>query len=723
MAATAAPSRRLGHGLLWLLVALSGCLGPLLAQDDKEPVYYAWEDPNKIKGADRCRQCHASEYDVWKKTPHAKGFKTLHRKQAAEDIAKKMGFGLIKRESLCLTCHYTTVIKNEQQRAGSGVSCESCHGAGADWINIHNQYGGKGFTHENETAEHKAQRIAQSRELGMRRPSDLYPVASRCFQCHTVPHEKLVNVGGHGTGSADFELVAWSQGQIRHNFYESFLHGDGTLNAERSPERKRLMYVLGRALDVEYCVRGLAVATQKQRFFKAMSRRLRTATGELRVIAAVAPAPQMKDILTMVREASIKPGNRAELMQLAEKIGTATRAFLDEHDGSRLAAVDPLIRGESIELPEEQPVAGRDLDGEANEETLIEAGRDSGVPAQSNNRTATPTAGNRPATTPRTTRTVVSQAVPVSGAFKRAVHAPSNHKTIGPGQCSGCHRHETQSTWWFDDAHYNSANPFFEEDPKYMKIAKLYGLQTGQTLKGNQICMDCHGTVVSGKESRDVNDGVSCESCHGPAGDYLDPHQEGEKADGRQRSGLVAALGLGMLDVNQGAVRAKVCADCHYITDERLLSAGHHPGEDFDYAKGMAAIKHWERQTPAAASLKSEYAALLASRGPVPKVRLAREAVVETRTVAAPATAGGATATQAAPRGTVPAHQVARAPRPTPPKPRPVDPVAIPDPKQVKPIQLPPFPEIDENMSVEEVLLLMKQRLDLLHELVKGDDE
>ncbi len=55
-----------------------------------------------------------------------------------------------------LRCHYTPQVSNDQLRAFSGVSCESCHGAGRDWINVHNDYGGKGFDHASETPEHRA---------------------------------------------------------------------------------------------------------------------------------------------------------------------------------------------------------------------------------------------------------------------------------------------------------------------------------------------------------------------------------------------------------------------------------------------------------------------------------------------------------------------------------------------------------------------------------------
>ena len=228
---------------------------------------------------ERCGECHAAEFEVWETTAHAAGFDTLHRRDRAKEIYRLLGLRLIKRGTdeatpACLSCHYTPVLRRGELRAGAGVTCESCHGAARDWVSTHNDYGVAEADFQRaarlETPEHRTQRIADSRAAGMRRPSDLYDVAANCFGCHTVPNEDLVNRGGHSTGS-DFEIVAWSD-RIRHNFLESYKTADGRTNAERPREWKRKMYVVGRALDLEYAVRGLAAATRRDElYFLAMS--------------------------------------------------------------------------------------------------------------------------------------------------------------------------------------------------------------------------------------------------------------------------------------------------------------------------------------------------------------------------------------------------------------------------------------------------------------------
>ena len=166
-------------------------------------------------------------------------------------------------------------------------------------------------------------------------------------------------------------------------------------------------------------------------------------------------------------------------------------------------------------------------------------------------------------------------------------------------------------------------DPFYDSERKNLQIARLYGVKPSDMTTGRAVCMDCHGTIVSGKESREVLDGVSCESCHGAAGDWLEPHKnEAGKELGRQRPGHLAALAAGKLDLAAAAKRAEVCAGCHYVTEPRLLSAGHPSGADFDYVRGMNDVRHWKERMPDS-EIASATRAVVASRGPVPRVEVA----------------------------------------------------------------------------------------------------
>jgi hypothetical protein len=226
---------------------------------------------------ERCAECHRSEFEVWQSTKHATQFGTLHTLDRAKEIYKKLDLRLIRRATdeqtpACLQCHYTPRADGGTVRASIGVSCESCHGPAREWIGVHNDYGAREASLETE--QHREQRIANSRARGQLRPSDVYGLAANCFQCHTVPNERLVNEG-HSGGST-FELVGEIE-KIRHNFLQSFLTGDGKTNAESSRARKRVLHVVGRALDVEYSLRGIAVATTEDAYLDVMIGRYDTA--------------------------------------------------------------------------------------------------------------------------------------------------------------------------------------------------------------------------------------------------------------------------------------------------------------------------------------------------------------------------------------------------------------------------------------------------------------
>jgi hypothetical protein len=695
---------------LCLSVPLIVCTAaPAPAQEDPLLAFIqdAREDPAKILGADACGECHVAAHALWEGTPHATGFKTLHRKESAAAIAEKMGFRLIKRRSICFTCHYTPIIDDGELRVISGVSCESCHGAAADWIDVHNKYG-QGFDHGSEPAEHRVRRIEESTRAGMRRPSDLYPVASRCFACHTVPIEELVNVGGHSTGSATFELVEWSQGEIRHNFLESFLAGGGQRNAERPMSDKRVMYVAGRALDLEYSLRGAAQATANGVYAKAMSRRVRAALGEVTAIVDTAPIEELGEILTVVRGVKVAPGNRRALESAADRIGELTRAFLARHDGERLASLDDLVLGRApaVQVAQTDPAqVSSPGPGDAGDPAPDAPGGDPGASPSS-------PSGSAPGSSP-VTRT---GAVPAEGELTRRVRPASSHATLGPGACSGCHG--DQNNWWFEDAHFAAADPFFARDAKNVKIARLFGVDPGRMTRGTEVCMDCHGSVVTGRETRQVSDGVGCEGCHGAAADWIEPHKdETRKELGRDRPGYRAALANGKTPLHEVDVRVEACVACHYVTTPRLISAGHPSGADFDYVEGMQKTRHWQSAPVGAAALRSAAGRALAARGEVPKVRLASLGQATPAGPGGSAAAGGGGGEEevawadelddlSLPIG-VSGGEAPRARPLGPASGAPVSAAAI--------EEIGGFPEITESTSIEETLLLLERRLRDLH--------
>ena len=290
-------------------------------------------------GPQACTECHTDEGRAWQKSNHFKVFKGLHRNKFAKKLAKKMGAKSVKKSKMCAQCHYTGVKAGKPK---AGISCESCHGFAKKWVKIHNDYGGKSVKKASEPAAHKAKRISSAIAGGMIRPENIYDVASNCFQCHTVPNEKLVmtEIGGksHAAGS-DFELVSWSQGEVRHNFLNS---SDGS-NKAASTERKRVLYVAGRILDLEYGLRGVAEATKKNRYTVAMAKRSMRALKHVEKINAKLKDAAIGKIIAAAKGAKLKANNKAQIMKAVSAISKTAKKLLNGNSGKAWAGIDGLI--------------------------------------------------------------------------------------------------------------------------------------------------------------------------------------------------------------------------------------------------------------------------------------------------------------------------------------------------------------------------------------------
>ena len=83
-----------------------------------------------------------------------------------------------------------------------------------------------------------------------------------------MPQEDLVNKGGHRAGSA-FELVSWSQGEVRHNTWYS----KGKDNVPASAARKRMLYLVGLGVELETALRAVGKATARKPYAFEMARR------------------------------------------------------------------------------------------------------------------------------------------------------------------------------------------------------------------------------------------------------------------------------------------------------------------------------------------------------------------------------------------------------------------------------------------------------------------
>ena len=294
-------------------------------------------DPNLVVGPNACAECHKKEALVWQQTHHFLTFRALPESKDAKVIASKMGVRRLKADSLCLGCHFTVQEENGQPKAISGISCESCHSAGKDYIKVHSGFSGK--KEGQETPDEIAARWKKSEEAGLIRPKMTYQLAKNCFTCHLVPIEKLVNEGGHTAGS-DFELVSWSQGEVRHNLW----YNKGVTNRTDSIERLRMLFIVGRITETEMSLRGVAKATVKADYALKMATRADRARKVMAILAKLLPeAPELKQIADEAGAAQLKLNNEAELTDAAGKISVLALKFSSGYDGSSFGAIDKYI--------------------------------------------------------------------------------------------------------------------------------------------------------------------------------------------------------------------------------------------------------------------------------------------------------------------------------------------------------------------------------------------
>ncbi|BBM84956.1 cytochrome c family protein [Candidatus Uabimicrobium amorphum] len=289
-------------------------------------------DHTKVLTVNKCKDCHGGAIKVWKKTPHSTTFDQLHKRKRAKQIMKSMGMkGSMKRNDLCHRCHYTRDEVRGKPKVVSGVSCESCHGVSADWVEFHN-----------DKTRPRQERISKAMKLGMNNTDDVYLIAQNCYRCHSIPNENLVNVGGHKAGSDSFEIVRWSQGMIRHNY----IRGDNVKNAKNSQERLRVMFVVGAMLDLEYALRGIGIATKKGRYFSSMMKRADTAFKRLNAVDKKSGGiAEIKELLKLFK--GLNFNNKKDIAQAADFITIKARKFTKNHDGTQLASLDKVLPAES----------------------------------------------------------------------------------------------------------------------------------------------------------------------------------------------------------------------------------------------------------------------------------------------------------------------------------------------------------------------------------------
>lgn len=109
-------------------------------------VSFGWSqaagDAAKLIGTKKCAMCHKKEatgnqFGKWQSMNHAHAYEVLATEEA-KAVGAKLGIDDPQTSGACLKCHstayfFTETLQNEAVALTDGVSCESCHGPGADY--------------------------------------------------------------------------------------------------------------------------------------------------------------------------------------------------------------------------------------------------------------------------------------------------------------------------------------------------------------------------------------------------------------------------------------------------------------------------------------------------------------------------------------------------------------------------------------------------------------
>jgi hypothetical protein len=117
------------------------------------------------------------------------------------------------------------------------------------------------------------------------------------------------------------------------------------------------------------------------------------------------------------------------------------------------------------------------------------------------------------------------------------------------------------------------------------------------------LCLKCHlaKSEPARRQRMTLDDGVSCENCHGPAEKWLEKHTD----PSFHNLNPAAKLALGMVDLSANNLggRIRVCVDCHVGNGTRGMEVNHdliaagHPRLAFEFSERMAVyVKHWTEQ-------------------------------------------------------------------------------------------------------------------------------
>lgn len=179
-------------------------------------------------------------------------------------------------------------------------------------------------------------------------------------------------------------------------------------------------------------------------------------------------------------------------------------------------------------------------------------------------------------------------------------------KVMGFGKCVDCHaivgkgRHKAATGVWMKSKHFKTEEIL--GTPKAATYAKAMGISKA-SLRVDSMCVSCHATVQLNAAKKHVAvSGVSCESCHGGASDWLNQHgsygpkgtkREAETEKNREKR-IAHCRKAGMIRTDDLYGLARNCFGCHVISNQDLVNkANHRPRSEFELVgKTRGEVRH-----------------------------------------------------------------------------------------------------------------------------------
>ena len=152
------------------------------------------------------------------------------------------------------------------------------------------------------------------------------------------------------------------------------------------------------------------------------------------------------------------------------------------------------------------------------------------------------------------------------------------------------------STWINRDPHVRAYAVLSDSRSRQIERSLHPSEASAPRAERDALCLDCHSPrpdQMSSCSTSPRTEGVGCENCHGPAGEWLTRHYRADRPTSdraKERFGMRPTKNLG--------VRSQVCADCHVGSPERfvthdLIAAGH-PALRYEFSLYLSVYpKHW----------------------------------------------------------------------------------------------------------------------------------